>query len=326
MLLDGTVFWNVQASDDSTDLTRYISEADFKSLLTRLLSAMGFKTVSSAEENNFFALQCRRGFDEFGLGRLCEHRLLKKQDIELLHKIAAKNYLIFSYHNLGFSKCKDFAGSDIDVMSGLEFVRLINEHLNVTIISQDAHKENPPRVAPISSTQPTYIEKYEKTRYVLEALATDSDIRSKIDDYDKTVGALIFYSINLLVLDGHLDRATAKNEYVQLLEDFQVKISEGTRESIFDMMFEKQMWFEFAQGCCKYDLNDMGIFWQIVVAMVSICQDGQRLVNIFEAYTSFMAEFSVYLGNKYNSEFYLTQVKNYMKPLMDNVLEYAKTH
>ncbi|MBW7572455.1 hypothetical protein [Caproiciproducens faecalis] len=128
------VLLSKEISDDSTDLTLLITKSDFISLVKRLIAKLGLKSCNVEENKGFFALQCYRSSEEFGVGCLFENRELAKEDIEILHTVASRNYLIFTYFNLKFSKCVDFARTDIDIVNGKDFLKMVKENLNITMI------------------------------------------------------------------------------------------------------------------------------------------------------------------------------------------------
>ncbi|QHA01464.1 hypothetical protein [Dehalobacter restrictus] len=111
-----------------------ITPTDFLYLVKRLNEKMGLKIIESNENEGFSVYRCLRGKDEeFGVGCLLDDRKISKNDIKLLHEIALRNFLIFSYFDFGLNKYKDNQGADIDIICGDEFIQMIKKYLNIDI-------------------------------------------------------------------------------------------------------------------------------------------------------------------------------------------------
>lgn len=111
-----------------------ITPTDFLYLVKRLNEKMGLKIIESNENEGFSIYRCLRSKDEeFGVGCLLDDRKISKNDIKLLHEIALRNFLIFSYFDFGLNKYKDNQGTDIDIICGDEFIQMIKKHLNIDI-------------------------------------------------------------------------------------------------------------------------------------------------------------------------------------------------
>jgi hypothetical protein len=83
-------------------------------LVKRLNEKMGLKIIESRENDGFSVYRCLRcKNEEFGFGCLLEDRRISKNDLKLLHEVALRNFLIFSYFDFGLNKLRDDQGTDI---------------------------------------------------------------------------------------------------------------------------------------------------------------------------------------------------------------------
>lgn len=111
-----------------------ITPTDFLYLVKRLNEKMGLKIIESRENDGFSVYRCLRDKnEEFGVGCLLEDRRISKNDLKLLHEVALRNFLIFSYFDFGLNKHRDDQGADIDIICGNEFIEMIKKHLNIDI-------------------------------------------------------------------------------------------------------------------------------------------------------------------------------------------------
>lgn len=110
-----------------------ITSTDFSYLVKQLTLKMGFTIVNSKGRSDYIVFKCLRDKEEFGIGCLIGNRKILNSDIELLHEIALRNFLIFSYYDYEISKYRDDYGREIDIISGKEFVRMIKDYLKVDI-------------------------------------------------------------------------------------------------------------------------------------------------------------------------------------------------
>lgn len=169
----------------------------------------------------------------------------------------------------------------------------------------------------------SFSNEYKNMRNVLEDLTVDTQFRSKLNDYDTVVGGMLMYSINILVLNGSLTEEIEKQEYINLLAQFEISIADATYEEMFYIMKRKSDWYNMSQELCKYNVEDMGQFWQAVVLMGKLCKDLKRITAFLVAYAEFMIALANYLNSKYNCESYLTQVNSFLIELIPNVEKYA---
>lgn len=113
-----------------------ITQTDFSYLVRQLNNKMGLSIIGDAKgSSDFLVFKCRRdNNEEFGIGCLLDNRKVSKNDIKLLWDVADRNFVIFSYFDYGVSSVKGEYGQNIDIISGKDFIEMVNKHLKINIM------------------------------------------------------------------------------------------------------------------------------------------------------------------------------------------------
>lgn len=112
-----------------------ITQTDFSYLVRQLNNKMGLSIIGDAKgSSDFLVFKSRRDDnEEFGIGCLIDNRKISKNDIKLLCEVADRNFIIFSYFDYGVRSVQNEYGQDIDIISGNDFIEMINKHLKINI-------------------------------------------------------------------------------------------------------------------------------------------------------------------------------------------------